>query len=958
MFPKPAIDLARSKKQPDSIDRWSSRVRGLPEFYGELPVSVMAEEMLTEGEGQVKGFMTVCGNPVLSTPNGKRLEEALPKMEFMVSMDNYINETTRHADLILPTPSGLEIDHYDIIFNLISVTDNVKFSEALFPASSDRPYDWQILKRLITGLAAEKPGFLNRTLLALSTPRRLVNWGLMLGPYGCLSHPKRWFKGISLKRVIDSEHGISMGPLKPRVPEGLVTNDRMIHLTPEVYTEALRKMSVNTGQANAAYSSDEFPLRLIGRRHVNTNNSWMHQYHKLSSNRQVRCTAMMNPADAEPREIHTGAKVHVTSVRGSIEIAAEVTDAMMPGVVCIPHGFGHHGRGTRVSVADAKPGVSVNDITDEQRIDTVTNNAAFSGLPLEVIKISDAPDFADVKDATELTGLPIEIVYGSRTGNAEYLARDSAEIALKYGLLPTVTAMMDATPETLAEAERVLVICSTYGEGDMPDNAESLWQAVQQASSQSLSGTGFAVLALGDRSYKTFCEAGKNWDRKLEELGGSRLNPRGECDVDYEDSAAQWLENIMPVIAAHGDQSPVTTTGNLAKAVASTSASASASAISRRDPWSALITEKKRLSGTGSTQEIYHLALSIKGSDWSYAPGDSVNLIAQNATGSVEIFMSLLGEASHDETDQRSAVGDNSMHHRLREEVEWIRPSRKLLLHLAKYVPGEKQNIEHALNAADPAVLESWLDGRDVLDLLQTWPQACDSSTELLPLLTPLQPRAYSIASSPLLHADEIHITVSTVRRHHAGRDYPGLASGYIADQLEAGDSVKIFPAPKSGFDLPADPSTPIIMIGPGTGLAPFRAFLQHLDAQRKATGTANDTWLFFGNPHRETDFLYHDELEAYLTSGTLKKLDLAFSRDQVEKVYVQHRLKEQGEDVIDWLQRGASVYVCGDATHMAADVDSTLRQLLISQEQLSDDAARQYLQEMKSNGRYLLDVY
>ena len=277
MFPTPAIELARGQSQPNRYARWSSRVRKMPEFYGELPVSAMTEEFTTDGPGRVRAFMTVCGNPVLSSPGGHRLDAALPDVEFMFSIDNYINETTRHANIILPTPSGLEIEHYDLIFNLISVSNNVKYSEALFPPDAERPLDWQVLKELIARLSPNGPGFMHRFL----NPRRIINWGLMLGAYGKLSHPKRWLTGLTLKKVISSTHGIRLGPLVPRVPDGMMTPDKKIHLAPDIFQKALQellsKLNADTPDVDVSEGvPPQRPFRLIGRRHVSTNNSWMH----------------------------------------------------------------------------------------------------------------------------------------------------------------------------------------------------------------------------------------------------------------------------------------------------------------------------------------------------------------------------------------------------------------------------------------------------------------------------------------------------------------------------------------------------------------------------------------------------------------------------------------------------------------------------------------------------------
>ena len=372
MFPTPAIPLVRTKYQESIYGRYHSRVSRLKEFSGELPISAMLEELESGGEGQVKAFISVCGNPVLSSPNGARLDRALKNIDFMVSIDNYINETSSHASIILPTPSGLEIDHYDLIFNAISVTNSAKYSQALIPPKSDRPYDWQVLKELTMRLDRKALGFVGRFL----TPKMIINLGLLTGPYGKLSHPLRLFSGLSLSKVISSKHGVNLGSLKPSIPKALITKDKKIDLAPDIFLEALDdalKKPIDIGVDTI------HTFRLIGRREVRSNNSWMHQVSELSSHKSVRCTALINTKDAIALNLVDRQKVRVISNVGEIIIPIEITDDIMKGVVSIPHGFGHTKDDTKISHAKANAGVSVNDITDNRRIDPLTSNIAFSG---------------------------------------------------------------------------------------------------------------------------------------------------------------------------------------------------------------------------------------------------------------------------------------------------------------------------------------------------------------------------------------------------------------------------------------------------------------------------------------------------------------------------------------------------------------------------------------------------
>ena len=386
MFTDPAVNIKRRKGFKSAHGRWHSRVRGLPEFEGELPVSVMAEEMLTPGKGQIKGLITFAGNPALSTPNGKRLDKALAELDFMLCMDIYMNATTRQADIILPPPSHLEVDHYDLIFNQLSVSNNAKFSEALFKPENGQLYDWEIIKELVSRLAKHSPK--KRSLVhKYLTPRQLLNLGLLTGPYGKLSHPSRWFSGLSLSKLIKSKHGISFGHLRPMIPAVLNTVDNKINLADDVFLTGLKELAA---QENKVLSDNQFYY--IGRRHLRNNNSWMNNISKLAKGKN-RCTAMIHTDDAHRLSFAHGELVTVSSDTGSIHLPIEISEDIMPGVVSIPHGFGHKKKGVKMSVAasDDLTGVSVNDITDENRLDKVTGNAAFSGTIVTLSKRTENP---------------------------------------------------------------------------------------------------------------------------------------------------------------------------------------------------------------------------------------------------------------------------------------------------------------------------------------------------------------------------------------------------------------------------------------------------------------------------------------------------------------------------------------------------------------------------------------
>lgn len=368
MFTTPAVDFLAGAKPYNRYGRWKSRVRGLPEFMGELPVSTLSDEILTPGPGQIRAMVTSCGNPVLSTPNGRKLDDAFASLDFMVSIDIYINETTRHAHIILPTATGLETAHYDTTFHFLAIRNTAKFSEPLFEKDAGAKYDWEIFEEL--RLRLEHAEFDATT--PLPRPEQKIDLGLRYGPYGKT--------GLSLRTLIDNPHGIDLGPLQPRLPDRLLTADKRLNLAPELIIADVSRLK----EALTARLTNAMTLQLIGRRHLRDNNSWMHNSERLVKGPN-RCTLQMHPQDAASRSIVAGQTVTVRSRVGAVEVPVELTTDMMPGVVSMPHGYGHGRKGVKLAIASQHAGVSINDLTDEQEIDALTGTAAFNGVWVEVL---------------------------------------------------------------------------------------------------------------------------------------------------------------------------------------------------------------------------------------------------------------------------------------------------------------------------------------------------------------------------------------------------------------------------------------------------------------------------------------------------------------------------------------------------------------------------------------------
>lgn len=538
---------------------------------------------------------------------------------------------------------------------------------------------------------------------------------------------------------------------------------------------------------------------------------------------------------------------------------------------------------------------------------------------------------------------PLHILYGSQTGNAEALAQTAAASARAQGMAPVVQALGEVDLDVFAAMRHVLIVTSTYGEGEMPDNAELFWQALSASTAPRLEAMRFAVLAIGDTGYDGFCQAGKLIDMRLEQLGAVRLTDRLDCDVDYEDAANGWITGAIPQFAAS------TGSGGAGSTPAAPAAAAPAlPGSSRKLPYAAGLVTNRRLSSEQSAKDIRHLEFDLEGSGLHYEAGDALGVIPVNDPALVELLLARLNVAY----DTPVPGHDPSLGDLLTHQFEISAPPRKLVDWIGQGTANEE--LRHILQHDDKDTLDAWLWGKDILDLLQLDASRAIGVQELVALLRPLQHRAYSISSSQAVHASQVHLTVAAVRYHGAGRARGGVCSTYLADRVGRGEKPAIFISPNKSFRVPADADAPLLMVGPGTGIAPFRAFLQ----ERQASGAKGRNWLFFGDQHREHDFIYQDELLGWQQDGLLTRLDLAFSRDQSDKIYVQTRMREHGAELYAWLQDGGHFYVCGDATRMAKDVDDALHQVIATHGGLSAEKTADYVNQMKKDKRYLRDVY
>ncbi|PAD76581.1 assimilatory sulfite reductase (NADPH) flavoprotein subunit [Paenibacillus campinasensis] len=568
--------------------------------------------------------------------------------------------------------------------------------------------------------------------------------------------------------------------------------------------------------------------------------------------------------------------------------------------------------------------------------------AGIATVAVPTSQISPAPVAPAVsKDVT--------VLFGSQTGNCHGLAKKLSKQLEEQGFQVTLSSMSDFKTNALKKVENLLLLVSTHGEGEPPDNAISFYEFLHSKRAPKLDHLAYSVLALGDTSYEFFCQTGKDFDKRLEELGGKRLTPRVDCDVDFDEPAAEWinrvLQSLTELTAAPGTAAPT--------AISAASLSASAeSEYSRSHPFQAEILENLNLNGRGSERETRHLELSLEGSNLQYEPGDSLGVYPENHPQLVEDLITAMDWRG----EEAVATDKNGTERPLREALlrhyEITVLTKPLIEQVAKLTGNS--GLQELLSAGREAELRAYIQERDLLDLVEDYGLKGIAASEFVTTLRKIPARLYSIASSPSAYPDEVHLTVRTVRYEAHGRNRYGVCSVQLAERAQIGDKLPVFVQHNSNFKLPANPDTPIIMIGPGTGVAPFRAFV----GEREESGAQGKNWLFYGDQHFSTDFLYQIEWQRWLKDGVLTRMDVAFSRDTDKKVYVQHRMLEKSKELYQWLEEGAYVYVCGDEKRMAHDVHAALTAIIEREGGMSPEKAAEYVSLMQQQKRYQRDVY
>lgn len=941
------------------------------------------------GSGEIKACWIICTNPVATVANRRTVITGLEAAELVITQDAYRNTATNHyADIVLPATLWAESDA--VMVN--SERNLTLLQQAIPPAGQARP-DWQLICQVAAHMGFEEHFTYDSAEQVFDEIRRFWNpstgYDLRGASYSRLRqtplqwpcppdddrdrHPIRYLNdGVSQELFVDGDGH------RPSLAFATPSRRAVFYARPHMNPREL--------------PDDDFPLvlntgRLQHQWHTMTKTGKVDKLNKLNSGP----FAEIHPVDAVVFDIVDGQPVELTSRRGRVVVPAVVTDRVRPGTCFVPfHWNDEHGeyltinaltndavdadslqpefKACAVSLRPVKAvetpaelglGTRRPELSDDEKIYLA---AFFTALSGDVSGVPVLPKTAPVRADVRLwiDGLlagrysrladgappPHEsdgplVLWASQTGNAEEFAAQVAEMLGDSRL----ANMDDVSLDSLAQARDVLVITSTFGDGGPPDNGADFWQRLESPDAPSLNGVRYAVLGIGDRSYDNFCGHAKSIDRRLADLGASRLLDRTECEIYDDRPMGRWAEEVTQLARGTASESVVGSAGTVTTIARPTKV---AEPFTRARPVLAPLSTNVQLSGPMSAKEVRQFGFDISSHDVSYSAGDSLGVYATNSEHAVDMWLEATGlnggEVVDVDREQRT----------LREALTSSYDICRITPDLLRFVAGSCQDREAAKTFLAPrATLERWLINRNGLDVVREFAVRADAA-QWQEVLVRLTPRQFSISTSPLVSPHEVQLTVSVIRYRSADGDpRGGVATTFLADRASEAP-VPVFLQRSPHFRVPEDSDRPMIMVGPGTGIAPFRGFLQ----ERRALGHAGRNWLFFGDQHRSDNFYYRDELESMVADGFLNRLDLAFSRDQADRVYVQHKMLDYGADLWRWLDEGAHFYVCGDAARMARDVDAALTSVIKTHGGMSEEAAHHYKRELVAQKRYVRDVY